>query len=110
MTEATKGPLYRVDKFRVPADARAEFLAVIGRTHALLRKQKGFLGDRILEQESGPGQFNIVTIAEWADADAVAAAGLAVGQLHRTMGFDKSEALPRLGVMPDMALYREIGL
>ncbi len=63
--------VYRVDKFVVPGPAREEFLERARRTHALLKAQPGFLQDLILEQSSGPGEFNFVTIVEWASHEAV---------------------------------------
>jgi heme-degrading monooxygenase HmoA len=64
-------PFYRVDKFAVPAEGRAEFLERVASTHALLRTQKGFVRDLILEQQSGPGALNFVTLVEWTGPEAV---------------------------------------
>jgi len=50
--------IYRVDKFVVPSTAREEFLHKVRRTHAVLKAQPGFLQDFVLEQSSGPGEFN----------------------------------------------------
>jgi hypothetical protein len=63
--------IYRVDKFVVPSSAREEFLDKVRRTHALLKAQPGFLQDFVLEQSSGPGEFNFVTLVEWASQEAV---------------------------------------
>src|SRR6266446_8983692 len=76
-------PIYRVDKFVVPTGAREEFLERARRTHALLKAQPGFLQDLILEQSSGPGEFNFVTVVEWASQEAVENARAAVMKLHR---------------------------
>src|SRR6266481_8142393 len=70
--------VYRVDKFVVPTGAREEFLERARRTHALLQAQPGFLQDLILEQSSGPGEFNFVTVVEWASQEAVENARAAV--------------------------------
>jgi heme-degrading monooxygenase HmoA len=56
--------IYRVDKFVVPDRAREEFLHKVRRTHELRRTLPGFLQDFVLEQSSGPGEFNVVTIVE----------------------------------------------
>jgi len=101
-------PLYRVDKFVVPAHGREEFLARVRATHAVLREQKGFIRDAILEQASGPGEFNFVTIAEWESADVIDAAGKAVAALHAATGFDRREMLERLGIKADIANYRPL--
>lgn len=50
--------LYRIDKFKVPAPARAEFLEKVQLTHELLRTLPGFIQDLVFEQSDGPGQFN----------------------------------------------------
>ena len=57
--------VFRVDKFVVPAEAREEILRKVRATHELLRVQQGFVQDFVLEQFSGPGEFNLVTIVEW---------------------------------------------
>lgn len=41
---------------------RQEFLERVHATHELLRAQVRFVQDFILEQASGPGKFNFVTI------------------------------------------------
>ena len=61
--------IFRVDKFVVPRSARDEFLSRVKVTHEVLRRQPGFVRDNLLEQFSGPGEFNIVTIAEWESQD-----------------------------------------
>ncbi|RVC06719.1 antibiotic biosynthesis monooxygenase, partial [Mesorhizobium sp. M7A.F.Ca.CA.002.15.2.1] len=65
------GSVFRVDKFVVPAGAREEILAKVRTTHELLRLQHGFVQDFLLEQFSGPGEFNLVTIVEWESQAAV---------------------------------------
>ena len=80
--------IYRVDKFAVPGGAREEFLERARRTHSLLKAQPGFLQDFVLEQSSGPGEFNFVTIVEWASPEAVENARAAVLALQRGMNFN----------------------
>ena len=65
------GSVFRVDKFVVPAEARDEILSKARMTHELLRQQEGFVQDFLLEQFSGPGEFNIVTMVEWESQAAV---------------------------------------
>lgn len=59
------GSVFRVDKFVVPVEAREEIIGKVRMTHELLRRQEGFVQDFLLEQFSGPGEFNLVTIVEW---------------------------------------------
>ncbi len=56
--------VYRVDKFVVPNSARDEFVARVKATHEVLKKQRGFVQDILLEQFAGPGEFNFVTIVD----------------------------------------------
>lgn len=99
--------VYRVDKFAVPEKAREEFWGHVGRTHALLRTQPGFLDDALLEQVSGPGRFDAVTIVRWASADAMPAARDAVHAAHRAEGFDPAAFFARAGIEADVANYVE---
>src|SRR6266403_5540519 len=98
--------VYRVDQFIVPSGAREEFLEKALRTHALLKAQPGFLQDFVLEQSSGPGEFNFVTMVEWASQEAVENARAAVVKLHGKINFNAQEMFARLGIMGDLAYYR----
>jgi Antibiotic biosynthesis monooxygenase len=100
--------VYRVDKFVVPGPAREEFLERARRTHALLKAQPGFLQDLILEQSSGPGEFNFVTIVEWASQEAVENARAAVVTLRREMNFTLQEVFARLDIKADIANYKRL--
>lgn len=107
-TRAAEGPIYRVDKFAVPDSARGALMARIEMTHALLRQQPGFRRDLVLEQISGPGEFNVVTMVEWDGPDAIVAARAAVTAMHRGDGFDPQVMFARLGIRADLANYRAI--
>ncbi|EHK56442.1 antibiotic biosynthesis monooxygenase family protein [Allomesorhizobium alhagi] len=103
-------PLYRVDNFVVPEHGRDEFLGRVATTHALLRSQDGFVRDFILEQQSGPGEFNIVTFVEWSSQDAIGPVSAAVAKLHADIGFDRQEMFSRLGVKTDIANYTRLDI
>lgn len=102
------GAVWRIDKFAVPAAARDEFLDRVAATHAVLRQQPGFVRDELLEQVSGPGEFNIVTIALWQTQAHIDAAREAVTAMHRQTGFDPKATLARLGIRADIANYRTL--
>ncbi len=104
------GPIYRIDKFAVPAAARDAFLAAVAETHAVLRRQPGFRGDRVVEQCGGPGRFNFVTLVEWAGAEAIEAAAAAVRQRHAALGLDPRALIEAAGIEADLALYRAVAL
>jgi heme-degrading monooxygenase HmoA len=108
--ERNNQSLYRVDKFVVPAHGRDEFLNRVAATHAVLRKQDGFVRDFILEQQSGPGEFNFVTFVEWASAADTERVAAAVAKLHAEIGFDPKELIARLGIKADIANYMRLDI
>ncbi len=100
--------VFRIDKFVVPDEARAEFLERVGETIALLRRQAGFVRDQILVQTAGFGRFNLLTLVEWRDESAIGPARAAVTAMHAARGFDPTALMARLGIEADMAAYRAI--
>jgi heme-degrading monooxygenase HmoA len=100
--------LYRVDKFVVPAHAREEFVSKVQTTHELLRTLPGFVQDFVLEQSSGPGEFNMVTIVEWDSVEAIEPARAAVLAKHQEMNFNPQEMFARLGIKADLGNYKKI--
>ena len=60
----------------------------------------------VLKQEGGPGQFNIITLVEWSDAEAITAAKAAMQAKYTEEGFDPAAFIRKLGVQADMGVYR----
>ncbi|MBB5754309.1 antibiotic biosynthesis monooxygenase [Prosthecomicrobium pneumaticum] len=110
MSDQNAQPLYRVDRFVVPAPGRAEFLDRVRATHAVLRRQPGFVRDAIVEREAEGGASMVVTIAEWESAAAIEAAGRAVAAAHAADGFDRRALIARLGIAAEIGTYRELAL
>ena len=108
MTAETSQHIYRVDKFVVPAAARQEFLGKVWSTHRLLKAQPGVVRDIVLEQSSGPGRFNVVTVVEWQSRSAMEAAKAVVMAAHAKSGFNPQELFARLGTEADIADYTAI--
>jgi heme-degrading monooxygenase HmoA len=102
------GSVFRVDKFVVPAEARDEILSKARMTHELLRQQEGFVQDFLLEQFSGPGEFNIVTMVEWESQAAVDKVVPIVKAAHERIAFSAQETIVRLGVKADIANYQRV--
>lgn len=71
-------------------------------------RQPGFVRDAILEQSSGPGEFNFVTIVEWQNSDAIEGARRAVAALHHKMNFAAQAMISRLGIRADIANYKRV--
>jgi len=102
------GSVFRVDKFVVPAEAREEILGKVRMTHELLRQQDGFVQDFLLEQFSGPGEFNIVTMVEWESRAAVDKVVPIVRAAQERVAFNPQETIARLGVRADIANYQRL--
>lgn len=102
------GSVFRVDKFVVPVEARQEILTKVRMTHELLRQQQGFVQDFLLEQFSGPGEFNLVTIVEWESQAAVDKVVRIVNAAHERVAFNPQETIARLGVKADIANYQRL--
>jgi hypothetical protein len=99
--------LYRIDKFKVPPATREEFLAAVRNIELFLRTQPGYVNAVTYEQTSGPGVFNIVTIAEWDSTESMEAAKQAAALRYKASGFNPQEFMTRLGIEGDMAIYVE---
>jgi heme-degrading monooxygenase HmoA len=98
--------VYRVDKFAVPPDALPAFLERVRHIDRLLATQPGCKQHLVLTQTQGPGEFNVVTIVEWADAAAMAAAVVAVQAHYAREGFNPPSFMKSLGVRGDLSVYR----
>lgn len=101
--------VYRVDKFIIPASSRDEFLARTKAVQGFLKTQDGFIRSSCLEQFSGPGEFNIVAIAQWSSPAHVERAKAAVAAFAQEANFEPQEAFQhRLGIKADLGFYKEI--
>jgi heme-degrading monooxygenase HmoA len=89
---------YRIDTFTVPAAARAELEAAMRRNMDFIRTLPGFLGHLAFEKRAGPASFDLVTVAAWASAAAMAEAGEAVRAHYQAIGLDLPATLARWGV------------
>jgi heme-degrading monooxygenase HmoA len=97
--------VFRVDKFAVPPDALPAFLERVRHIDRLLAKEPGCKQHLVLTQTQGPGEFNVVTIVEWADAAAMAAARAAMQVHYAREGFDPPSFMKSLGVRGDLSVY-----
>lgn len=95
--------VYLVDTFHVPEAARTEFEAAMQRNRAFLHTLPGFRGDVVLFQTQGSA-FDIVTVAAWDNADAIARAKDDVGAYYRKIGFDMAASIARWGVRMERSI------
>jgi heme-degrading monooxygenase HmoA len=100
------GPVFRIDKFVVPAEARPEFIAQMQRIQQTLRTWPGCQRTYVLDQTGGSGEFNVVTLVEWASEQAVASAAEFVKKKFAEEGFDPVAFTKNAGVRSDQGFYR----
>lgn len=101
----SSGPVYRIDRFVVPVRSLPEFLGRVRWIQRHLSTLEGCGQNLVLEQTSGPGQFNVVTLVEWVSHRAMANARIQVEEHYRQKGFDPQAFLASRGVQADMGTY-----
>lgn len=104
-TAVSSAPVFRIDKFVVPAETLAAFIAQMQRVQQTLRTLPGCLRAHVLNQTGGAGEFNVVTLVEWANAEAVAAAAVSVKKKFADEGFDPVAFTKNAGVRSDLGFY-----
>lgn len=98
--------LFRVDKFAVPAASLGAFLERVHHVDRLLASQPGCLQNLVLTQTEATHECNIVTIVEWASAEAMARAKATLQAHYASEGFDPPAFMRSLGVRGDLSVYR----
>jgi heme-degrading monooxygenase HmoA len=97
--------LFRVDKFAVPTASLSAFLARVHNVDCLVATQPGCRQNLVLTLTEGPGEFNVVTIVEWASAEAMARAKATMQAYYASEGFDPPSFMKSLGVRGDLSVY-----
>jgi heme-degrading monooxygenase HmoA len=97
--------LFRVDKFAVPPASLGAFLERVQSVDRLLARQPGCRQNILLTQTEGPGEFNVVTIVEWASAEAMARAKATMQVHYASEGFAPAVFMKSLGVRGDLSVY-----
>lgn len=99
--------VFRIDKFVVPSQSISAFVERIHQVQRMLGEQPGCLQKHVLIQTGDSSEFDVVTVVEWASADAVAAAQAVMQKQFAVEGFDLQAFRKKLGVRGDSGMYRE---
>ena len=100
--------VFRIDKFVVPSAAMPSFRSRVKSVRRILATLPGCKQNLVLTQTGGPGEFNVVTVVEWADAEAVQNAKAHMDAHYAKEGFDPQSFMKSLGIRGDLALYTEV--
>lgn len=106
MQELTTTPVIRINRFAVPPDARGEFMELIKRTHEVMRAQPGVIDEMILEQRSGAGPFNLMTIIQFEGEHVLQPVIAAIARSDAEAGIDRHALSRRLGVEIELGFYQ----
>lgn len=108
MTSASSDAVFRIDAFAVPAAALSPFLERVRLTQAALDALPGCKQNLVLTRSGGNGDFNLVTIVEWSDAESMANAKAHMQARYAEEGFDPANFMQSLGIRPDFGLYQAV--
>ncbi|MBI3778996.1 MAG: antibiotic biosynthesis monooxygenase [Gammaproteobacteria bacterium] len=97
--------VFRIDRFVVSANALPAFIERVHRIQRMLGTMPGCQQNLVLTQTGGSGEFNVVTVVEWENAEAMVAAKKLVQKKYAEEGFDPTTFMQKLGVRADMGLY-----
>ncbi|BCL75093.1 hypothetical protein JHS3_08290 [Jeongeupia sp. HS-3] len=107
-TTLASSSVFRIDRFAVPADALARFVAQLHSIDRLLADMPGCKQHQVLSRADEAEAFNVMTIVEWASEEAMRSAKAVVQQHYAEAGFDPAAFMRELGVRPDFANYKAI--
>lgn len=96
-----------IDKFFVPAAAKAAFYERMRINRGFIKKLPGFIEDTVYEYIDEKGNLNCLTVATWESNKAVEEAKAAVQAEYKKQGFDPAEMVTRLGITLDRAIYHQ---
>ncbi len=100
--------IFRIDRFVVPADALPAFMERLRFTQQTLDTMPGCKQNLVLKQEGSPGEYDIITLVEWSDAEAIATAKATMQAKYAEEGFDPAAFMQTLSVRADMGVYRNV--
>ncbi|SHF14434.1 Antibiotic biosynthesis monooxygenase [Kaistia soli DSM 19436] len=106
LASASSSPVYRIACLAVPEGARAAFLQRAAEVKQLVQQQPGLVSQHAYEQQGGPGRFNYVTIAAWADQAALDAADTVLAAAAAAGGVDRAAFTAAHGITTEIGTFR----
>lgn len=95
-----------VDKFMVPEESKAAFLAAVRKSSAFLRTLPGFVEGFVYESTDGASRHNVVTTAVWKNDEAFQNAKKSAVEEFERIGFNPPEIMRKLKVEIERGIYR----
>jgi heme-degrading monooxygenase HmoA len=98
-------PIFRIDRFVVPAGSEAEFLDAVAATATVIKGLDGCVQKQVLKQDSLSGDSIYITIAEWASFAAFENARQVVAAKHKEMNLHPQELFNRLNIKAELGNF-----
>lgn len=95
-----------LDKFMVPEESKAAFLAAVRKSSAFLRTLPGFVEGFVYESTDGASRHNVVTTAVWKNDEAFQNAKKSAVEEFERIGFNPPEIMRKLKVEIERGIYR----
>lgn len=102
-----KGNVYFIDKFFVPAAARNAFSERTAINRAFIKKLPGFIEDAAFEHDDEEGNLVCITVARWANKEALDDAKETVQAAYKKEGFDLAGMFRELNITANRGIYTE---
>lgn len=97
-----------IDKFFIPAAAKAAFLERMKINRSLIKTLPGFVEDAAYEYTDSNGNLICITVARWESKEALDKAKEAVQAEYKKQGFDMAEMLRKTGITVDRGIYTNL--
>jgi heme-degrading monooxygenase HmoA len=100
-------PVFKIDRFAVPHASLPAFIKRLRWIDKILGTLPGCRTNLVLTQATDSAEFNVITIAKWANAQEFAQVKAAIQQRYADDDFDPAAYMQTLGVRADMGLYAD---
>jgi heme-degrading monooxygenase HmoA len=94
-----------IDKFIVPEESKAAFLAEVRKSSGFLRTLPGFVEGFVYESTDGGSRHNVVTTAVWKNEEAFQNAKKSAAEGFQKIGFNPPEIMRKLKVEIERGVY-----
>jgi len=107
-TQRNRDNVCFIDKFLVPAVAINEFRERTKINRAFIKKLPGFITDAAYEYTNENGDLVCITVARWANKEALGKAKEAVQAEYQKQGFDPAAFMKSMHITIDRGIYTEL--
>lgn len=97
-----------IDKFLVPATAKTAFYERVKINRDFIKTLPGFIQDAAYEYTDNAGNLIFVTMAIWANKEALAKAKEKVQAEYKKQNFDPAEMFKKLNISIDRGIYTRV--